>query len=244
VAHRSLGGGHTGSGHVGPPDSSTEATGSPMSMGDHDHAAAEPQDGLPRPDPADLTAPCSSLAPEYRRACWAYQYVSIRAIAGGEWERTFEACELASTPQLSQECAFGAGKGHAAEHFLAWDDSYELCGKVGGLGDACISGAVEHLIDYDWSTERAFGFCEDAPRGLRAACYRRVGQRIGFLVEPEDAAGACDRAGSDLVPSCLEGNSGDGASQAAARLVAWPPGSWARAESQVTEAPPVDAQTS
>lgn len=205
VAHWRLGGGHAGSGHAGPPDPGAEAAGNTMDMSEHDHAVAAEQGSLPGPGPEDLTAPCSSLAPEYQRACWAYQYVSIRAATGGGWERTFDACRLASTPDLSQECAFGAGKAHASEHFLRWDASYELCGRVGDLGAACISGAVEHLIDYDWSTDRAFGFCEDAPRGLGAACYRRVGQRVGFLRELEDAAGACDQATADLVTSCLDG---------------------------------------
>lgn len=188
VAHHRLGGGHAGSGHAGQSDRSAEA-----------------QASLPGPDVEDLTAPCSSLAPEYRRACWAYQYVSIRAITGGGWERTFEACRLASTPSLREECAFGAGKAHASEHFLRWDDSYELCRTVGELSDACISGAVEHLIDYDWSTERAFRFCGGAPQELGTACYRRIGQRIGFLSAQEDAASACDQATAGFVASCLQG---------------------------------------
>jgi hypothetical protein len=174
-------------------------------MGEHHHEAAEAQGSLPTPDAEDLTAPCSSVAPEYQRACWAYQYVSIRAVTGGEWARTFEACGLASTRRLQQECAFGAGKAHASEHFLRWDLSYQQCLDVSGLGDACISGAVEHLIDYDWSTERAFRFCEDAPRQLGAACYRRVGQRIGFLRQMEDVEDACDQATADFLASCLEG---------------------------------------
>jgi hypothetical protein len=176
-----------------------------MHTSDHDHAAVDAQAGLPGPDSEDLTAPCSSIAPEYQRACWAYQYVPIRASTGGGWERTFEACRLASMLELSQECAFGAGKGYASENFLRWDLSYDLCGRVGELGDSCISGAVEHLIDYDWSIERAFGFCEDAPRALGAACYRRVGQRMGFLGQPEDAADGCNRATAEFVTSCVEG---------------------------------------
>lgn len=172
-------------------------------MNDHRHGEAHADP--PSLDSEDLTAPCSSITPEYQRACWAYQYVAIRAITGGAWERTFEACELASALPLRQECAFGAGKGHASENFLRWDLSYDLCEEVGGLGDACISGAVEHLIDYDWSTERAFSFCEDAPHQLGAACYRRVGLRLAFLAQPEDAAAACDQATAEFVTACLEG---------------------------------------
>lgn len=205
VALRSLGGGHSGSGHGGPADPGNVVADDAMDMTDHDRAPPEVPGDLPRPEPEDLTAPCSSLAPQYQRACWAYQYVSIHAATGEEWERTFEACELASTPRLSQECAFGAGKAHASEHFLDWHVSYERCASVGGLGAACISGAVEHLIDYDWSTERAFLFCEDAPSQLGAACYGTVGQRAGFLSHLEDGGDACYQATAEFVTACLEG---------------------------------------
>jgi hypothetical protein len=98
------------------------------------------------------------------------------------------------------------GKQVAQEHPGDWTSVHRFCSDLSAVeATACISGAVEHLIDFDWTTERAAAFCADAPADLRSDCYFRLGSRLGFAAHDEDALTRCTATEERASEACLRG---------------------------------------
>ncbi len=192
VSARSLGGGHVG----------TAASG-------HGAAADHPDAAMTSRSPGsddDPSFPCNTVYDAYKASCWAYQYVSIRANAGDSWDRTVEGCRASGDPNLAGECIFGVGKQLAAENYLDWDEVFEVCRALPlEEGRACISGAVEHLVDFAWTSETAFEFCQVSPAVLAESCQFRLGTRLGFLFTAPEAMERCSMADGRLRAACQRG---------------------------------------
>lgn len=198
VTSHALGGGH--------PDD-TETHGEPaaveQSPGDrtHDHGSAATGG-----EATASSGGCEDLGEAYRESCWAYRYLVIHAASDGSWSRTAAGCRSAKAPKLIRACVFGVGKQVAQAHSGDWTSVYEFCSHLSAdQASACISGAVEHLIDFDWSTERAAAFCADAPPDLRSNCYFRLGSRIGFAISGDDAVARCAAPEEAASEACRRG---------------------------------------
>lgn len=149
---------------------------------------------------------CEDVDESYRESCWAYQYLVIHAASDGSWSQTVDGCRSAGETTLVRACVFGVGKQVAQTHARDWMLVHRFCSDLSAdEASACISGAVEHLIDFDWSTERAAAFCADAPADLRSDCYFNLGARLGFAAIGDNAVAQCDAAEQGASESCRRG---------------------------------------
>lgn len=165
----------------------------------HDHATASVE------APASGTR-CEEVDEAYRESCWAYQYLVIYAASDGSWFRTAAGCRSAPELELITACIFGVGKQVAQEHAGDWTTVHQFCSDLAAHeAAACISGAVEHLIDFDWTTERAAAFCAGAPADLRWDCYFRLGTRLGFAASGDDAVARCAATEEAASEACRRG---------------------------------------
>ena len=191
VSARSLGEGHLGSAASG---HGTAA----------DHADAAISSNPTGSD--DPSFPCNTVGDAYKESCWAYQYVSIRANSGNSWDRTVEGCRASGSPSLAEKCIFGVGKQLASENYFDWDEVFQMCRALPlEEGQACISGAVEHLVDFAWASDRAFEFCRVSPAPLAESCHFRLGTRLGFLFAAPEAMERCASNADRLESACRQG---------------------------------------
>ena len=191
VASRSLGGGHAGSGSSGH-----------TATGDRQDAAVF----SPPPDSDDLAYPCNTVDDAYKGSCWTYQYLSIHANSGQSWDLTLEGCHTPQHPRLVGECLFGVGKQLASENYFDWAAVYDVCGMLPvEEGKACISGAAEHLVAFEWASEKAAAFCEGSPTPLAESCRFKLGTRLGFLYTEPDARHRCASTEGHLREACRRG---------------------------------------
>lgn len=155
--------------------------------------------------PASSTG-CEAVDPAYRESCWAYRHVVIHKASDGSWSRTAAGCRSAGEIKLIRACVFGVGKQVALTRPDDWPSVHRFCSDLSAdVASACIWGAVEHLIDFDWSTERGAAFCANAPADLRSDCYFRLGTRLGFAAMGDDAAAQCAATEEDASAACRRG---------------------------------------
>lgn len=200
VTSHALGGGHPDDPGPGP-HAEPVAAAQPPGDRAHDHGSPMANVEAPASSPG-----CEEIDEAYRESCWAYQYLFIHAASDGSWSRTAAGCRSAGEQRLIRACVFGVGKQVAQAHSGDWTSVYEFCLDLSAdQASACASGAVEHLIDFDWSTERAAAFCAGAPADLRSDCYFRLGTRLGFAVNDDDAVARCAAPENDASEACRRG---------------------------------------
>lgn len=178
--------------------------------GAHMHSAMEPHDAIePHDAQAMNDSGCHAVVDRYAASCWAYRYLTLRAASGGSWAQTAEGCLAAEAPELVDACVTGIGKQVALEHFGDWPTVYRICEALPtSASQGCVAGAVEHVIDFDWSSDRAFGFCAGAPADLASSCYQRLGTRVEFLDGALETADPCAPAPTELREACRRGVEG------------------------------------
>jgi hypothetical protein len=140
--------------------------------------------------PASLN--CAEEPAIYKPACWHYQG-RLFVLAGG-YPKAFTACEAAA--EYVGICYRGIGKWIAGRVDNADGTDQQivaLCrlGRPDMLG-ACLGGAVEALVDEEWTTVRAERLCVASPSAGKVGCYAKLGERIGILYPTStEAARAC-----------------------------------------------------
>lgn len=137
---------------------------------------------------------CQDEAPQYRHACWHYQGRLLLLDVAQDYSRAFERCDAAAEP-YNTVCYWGLGKwiaAHAALGTNATGQILERCGSGrAAFRGACVAGAVESLIDEDWTLEGAAQLCRAAPADTKLACYAKLGERIGILYAAAGEIRAC-----------------------------------------------------
>lgn len=186
VIARSMGGGHPGE-HAA-------------------HSSGSPSDANSgRAEGAMHDLECDGVDARYRSSCWAYEYAAIRAGSGGSWDRTLEGCRAATSAEGVWACVFGMGKQLASSSRDRAAVIAATCEQLGGdEADACISGAVEALVDVDWAIAPAAGLCAATEASVAPACYRRLGRRLAFIERGDEALAVCDGFGAGSEP-CRRG---------------------------------------
>jgi hypothetical protein len=163
--------------------------------------------GSHQPAPASLN--CAGEPAGYRAACWHYQG-RLFVLAGG-YGKAFTECEAAA--EYVGVCYRGIGKWIAGQVDNAGGTDEQivaLCrqGRWGMLG-ACLGGAVEALVDEEWTTAHAERLCLASPAAGKAGCYAKLGERIGILyATPTEAARACDAVEPGFRSTCEQATRG------------------------------------
>jgi hypothetical protein len=110
-----------------------------------------------------------------------------------------------AAPAARPRCYAGVGK-----QSTGWfnEDSRQviaLCRRAGPDNvDACFGGAVETLIDANWTPDRALAFCRSVPAASKARCYEMVGERMSLVRATEAAVRSdCARAERPFVEACV-----------------------------------------
>jgi hypothetical protein len=103
-------------------------------------------------------------------------------LAGG-YPKAFIACEAAA--EYVGICYRGIGKWIAGQVDNAGGTDEQivaLCrqGRPDMLG-ACLGGAVEALVDEEWTTEHAERLCLASPAGGKVGCYAKLQERTAIL---------------------------------------------------------------
>jgi hypothetical protein len=124
---------------------------------------------------------CSAEPPGYRRACWHYQ--GRLFVPAGGYLKAFAECSAAA--EYANVCYWGLGKWIAGQVTNAGGTNEEiivLCtkGDPAMLG-ACLAGAVEALVDENWTLEAGEHLCRASPRDGQAACYAKLRERSAIL---------------------------------------------------------------
>jgi hypothetical protein len=132
---------------------------------------------------APVSLRCSEEPAPYRHACWHYQGSVFLTAAGGVTSSALSECDSAG--DYAGVCYWGMGKTLADRVRGAGGTNQQiidLCsrGKAAMLG-ACLAGAVENLVDENWTTGGAETLCRDSPTVAKASCYTKLGERIGIL---------------------------------------------------------------
>jgi hypothetical protein len=130
---------------------------------------------------APVSLNCGDEPVRYRRACWHYQGRLFVPVGG--YPRAFGECDAAA--EYVSICYWGLGKWVAGQVTSAGGTDEQiiaLCRKgQGGMLGACLAGAVEALVDENWTMARAERFCRASPSGGKVDCYAKLGERIGIL---------------------------------------------------------------
>jgi hypothetical protein len=190
-------------------DSASASAGS----AEHHHGAAAPAD-QPTAQPigpfraSNLAFPCDSVAASYQPSCWAYQPLAIVQLVRADFEKTLRACDLAPAPTARARCFAGVGKQSTGWFLEDARRVIDLCRRAGVENvDNCLGGAVETLIDANWTPDAALAFCRQVPGGAKPPCYRMIGERMRLVRASEEAVHAdCGRAEATFVNACLEGS--------------------------------------
>lgn len=186
VIARSMGGGHPG-------EHSAHSSANPSAM------KAGGSDG----STSDLQ--CDTVEAGYRSSCWAYEYAAIGADAGGSWDQTLEGCRTATSSKDAWACVFGMGKQLASSKRGQAAAVAARCEELqADEAAACISGAVEALVDVDWTFDPGADLCAETTGPLASACYRRLGRRVAFVERGDAAFAVCDGFGTGTEP-CRRG---------------------------------------
>jgi hypothetical protein len=124
---------------------------------------------------------CSAEPPPYRNACWHYQ--GRLFVPAGGYSKAFAECSAAA--EYVTVCYWGLGKWIAGQVTNAGgtnEDVIVLCskGQPAMLG-ACLAGAVEALVDENWTTERAERLCRSSPKAGQVACHAKLRERSAIL---------------------------------------------------------------
>jgi hypothetical protein len=119
---------------------------------------------------------CEDEPARYRRACWHYQ--GRLAVVHG-YPAAFAMCDAAGGD--ADACYWGLGK------WIAWtstsDDQIPARCAQGRRVGACMAGAATHLINRDWTTERAERLCRASPPAGQVACDATVTERKAILAK-------------------------------------------------------------
>jgi len=158
---------------------------------------------------APMSLKCAEEPAGYRRACWHYQG-RLFVIAGG-YPKAFTECDAAA--EYVSICYLGLGKWIAGQVGSAGGTDEQivaLCrqGRPGMLG-ACLGGAVEALVDEEWTTEHAERLCLVSPSSGKVGCYAKLGERIGILYPTStEAARACGAMEPAFRSTCAQSTRG------------------------------------
>jgi len=152
---------------------------------------------------APVSLNCAEEPAGYRPACWHYQG-RLFVLAGG-YPKAFTECHAAT--EYVGICYRGIGKWIAGQIDNAGGTDEQivaLCrqGRPDMLG-ACLGGAVEALVDEDWTTEHAERLCLASPAVGKVGCYAKLGERIGILYPTStEAARACGAVETSFRSTC------------------------------------------
>jgi hypothetical protein len=162
-------------------------------------------------DPADPQYPCDAVDARYAEACYDLQPSAVMFFAGGDVERTAQACQGA--PQTFRATCFVS----LGREITAWVDqdhgrSLEMCGRAGAQAGErarvwCETGALSALMAQSADPQEGVRFCR-AVQGANAKrdCYRVVGEFVSKLVTGTQARGRqCESAEAEFVPVCRRG---------------------------------------
>jgi hypothetical protein len=149
---------------------------------------------------------CQDETPRYQHACWHYQGRLLLLDAAQNYGRAFEGCDRA--PELYRNvCYWGMGKWIAAHVGQVADRSERILERCGhgreALRGACVAGAVESLIDENWTLESAAELCQAAPANSKLPCYEKLGERVGILYADGGEVAVCaTQVPVDFRPIC------------------------------------------
>jgi hypothetical protein len=153
---------------------------------------------------------CPGEPARYQHACWHYQGGVILTAAGQVTPRAFDECNAAGG--FVPVCYWGIGKwiANRVRGLGGTDqDIIALCGQgQAAMLGACIAGAVENLVDENWTTGEADRLCRVSPTLVKAACYGKLGERVGILYpNPAEADRECDTAEAAYREACKRATS-------------------------------------
>jgi hypothetical protein len=124
---------------------------------------------------------CSAEPQRYRSACWHYQGRLFVPVGG--YSKAFAECSAAA--EYARVCYWGLGKWIAGEVTNARGTDEEivrLCGRADpAMLGPCLSGAVEALVDENWTIGPAERLCHVSPEAAQSACYAKLRERSAIL---------------------------------------------------------------
>jgi hypothetical protein len=174
----------------------------PAHHGDHDAAPA-----FKAIDSTDLQYPCSVLGERYQIDCYQMQPAVVLEITGGNYARTFAACDVAPRA-MRYYCYQGAGTSISGATMRDHAQSIRLC----SLGRTayqpwCYVGVVKNYIDVTAKPADGLSFCRElGAQANKLKCYEAVGQEIANLrSDSTDRAVLCAATDIDYRPVCAFG---------------------------------------
>ena len=180
---------------------------------EHQHGTIAPADGhaaraMGPFRASNIAFPCDSIASPYQPSCWAYQPLAVVQLLQADFEKTLRACDLAPAPAARARCFAGIGKQSTGWFFEDVLRVIDLCSRAGsGNVENCLEGAVETLIDANWTAGAALAFCRNVPVTAKPSCYRMIGERMRLVRATQEGVRAdCERAEPMFVEACLEGS--------------------------------------
>ena len=159
--------------------------------GGHDHhgnhaghaAPAKPRKLL---DPADPLYPCTEVAVKYRRSCYLMQSSAVLLLNGGDFAKTFLACQNVPA-EYRNICLQSIGRDISAFTLTNPETTKNICALVASpQSGQCLYGAAKDFIYTHTDPQRGIALCRLADEVDKKDCYKGVRDFVLDL-EPDEA---------------------------------------------------------